>query len=494
MVQCYCGKRANYNTRGETKGRFCAEHKEPDMVDVMHKTCESCDKLPTFNTRGETKARFCAEHKEPDMVNVKDKTCESCEKQPTFNIRGQTKARFCAEHKEPDMVDVKNKTCESCERRPAYNIRGETKGRFCAEHKEPEMVDVTHKTCESCEKIPTFNTRGQTKGRFCAEHKEPDMVDVKNKTCESCDKLPTYNTRGETKRRFCAEHKEPEMVDVTHKTCELCKRRPTFNTRGETKGRFCAEHKKPDMVDVLNKTCESCDTIARYGWLGKGISRCASHRQKGMITSPNRKCNCKQLGTHEANSERFCDEHMPIGAENLGVETCTSCGLDDILTNGKCNTCDPTTQKIRQHAKENRVRDVLQANGLGDHVHDRMLEGKVCGSERPDFQFDCGTHFVYCEVDEHQHRSYACECEQGRMINLVHVRGIPVRWIRYNPDMYEPMEGQRAVKLEQREKKLVEYIKWAMKHSPQEEGNYSSVLYLFYNDYDTKNQEWNKLI
>ena len=381
-----------------------------------------------------------------------------------------------------------------CGKHANFNTRGQTKARFCAEHKEPDMVDVKHKTCESCDKLPTFNTRGQTKARFCAEHKEPDMVNVINKTCESCDKLPTFNTRGQIKARFCAEHKEQDMVNVKSKTCESCDKIPNFNIRGETKGRFCAEHKEPDMVNVKDKRCESCDTLANYGWLGKGISRCASHRQKGMITSPNRKCVCKQLGTHEANSERFCDEHMPIGAENLGVETCTSCGLDDILTNGKCNTCDPTTQKIRQHAKENRVRDVLQASGLGDHVHDRMLEGKACGSERPDFQFDCGTHFVYCEVDEHQHRSYACECEQGRMINLVHVRGMPVRWIRYNPDVYEPMEGQRAVKLEQREKKLVEYIKWAMKHSPQEEGNYSSVLYLFYNDYDTKNQEWNKLI
>jgi len=494
MVRCHCGKRASFNTRGLTKGRFCADHKEPDMVNVKDKTCESCDKIPVYNTRGQIKGRFCADHKEPDMVNVKHKTCESCDKIPAYNTRGQIKGRFCAEHKEPGMVDVISKTCESCDKRPTFNTRGQIKGRFCAEHKEPDMVDVKNKTCESCEKRPVYNTRGQIKGRFCAEHKEPGMVDVKNKTCESCEKQPTFNTRGQIKGRFCADHKEPDMVDVKNKTCESCEKQPAYNTSGLTKGRFCAEHKEPGMVDVKNKTCESCDTQPNYGWLGKGISRCASHRQKGMITSPNRKCNCKQLGTHEANGTRFCDEHMPIDAENLGVDTCTSCGLDDILTNGKCTICDPQVIQIRQHAKENRVRDVLEANGLGDHVHDRILEGQACGRERPDFQFDCGTHFVYCEVDEHQHRSYACECEQGRMINLVHVRGMPVRWIRYNPDVYEPMEGQRPVKLEQREKKLVEYIKWAMKHSPQEEGNVSSVLYLFYNDYDMKNQEWEKLI
>ena len=247
------------------------------------------------------------------------------------------------------------------------------------------------------------------------------------------------------------------------------------------------------MVNVVDKTCESCEVRQSYGWLGRGTSHCASHRQKGMITSPNRKCEsacCKQLGTHEAEGMRFCEDHMPVGAENLGIETCTSCGLDDILTNGKCETCDPQVIQIRRHVKENRVKDLFTVAGF-TFVHDRMLEGTICGRERPDFQIDCGTHFVYVEVDEHQHQSYACECEQGRMVNLVHVRGMPVRWIRYNPDVYEPMEGQRKVKIEQREKKLLEYTKWAMKNPPD---MISNVLYLFYNDYDTKNQEWQTLI
>ena len=80
------------------------------------------------------------------------------------------------------------------------------------------------------------------------------------------------------------------------------------------------------------------------------------------------------------------------------------------------------------------------------------------------------------------------------MINLVHVRGTPVRLIRYNPDSYEPLKGQRRIKLEQREKKLLEYVKWAIKNPPQEEDMFSNVLYLFYNDYDTKQQVWNTLI
>jgi hypothetical protein len=247
------------------------------------------------------------------------------------------------------------------------------------------------------------------------------------------------------------------------------------------------------MINVVDKRCELCEIRAAYGHLGKGASYCTSHKQTGMITAPNRRCEitrCKQLGTHEANGARYCDDHKPDGAENLGIETCSSCGLDDILTNGKCGTCDPQVIQVRRHAKESHVKDLLTAAGL-TFVHDRMLEGTQCGRERPDFQIDCGTHYVYIEVDEHQHQSYACECEQGRMVNLVHVRGMPVRWIRYNPDVYEPAEGRRKVKQEQREKKLVEYTKWAIKHAPVA---MSDVLYLFYDGYDTKSQEWHTLI
>jgi hypothetical protein len=47
------------------------------------------------------------------------------------------------------------------------------------------------------------------------------------------------------------------------------------------------------------------------------------------------------------------------------------------------------------------------------------------------------------------------------------------------------------VKQEHREKKLVEYTKWAIKHAPVA---MSDVLYLFYDGYDTQSQEWHTLI
>ena len=390
-----------------------------------------------------------------------------------------------------------------CGTRASFNFHGEKKGKFCDTHKEPQMINVVSKLCEidGCLTRPNYNNLGEKTPRFCKKHKELHMVDIKHKMCEvdGCLIIPVYNNPRETKGRFCAEHKEPNMINVVSKLCEIdgCLIQPCYNNPGETIGRFCKEHKEPQMIDVKSKTCEvdGCTTQTRYGFLDKQRSHCSTHKQKGMITSPTKPCqttSCKQLGTHESNGTRFCEEHAPPNAENLGIATCTSCGLDDILTNGKCNTCDPTIQKIRQHAKENRIKDILTAAGF-TFIHDKMLEGPLCGRERPDFQIDCGSHFVYIEVDEHQHQSYACECEQTRMINLVEVRGIPVRWIRYNPDCYEPIKGQRYITQEKREKKLIEYVTYAINHTPQEDGVLSNVVYLFYDEYDTTEQPWHTL-
>jgi hypothetical protein len=290
------------------------------------------------------------------------------------------------------------------------------------------------------------------------------------------------------------------MINITTRRClgNGCMKHPTFNHPGAKIGLYCKDHAEDGMVDTINAFCNhtGCNTRAKFGFVGKIMSRCSTHRLQGMIKSPTRKCctsRCINVGTHEFCGQRYCETHAPPNSENLGVATCTVCSLDGILTGGKCETCDPQVIQIRRHAKENRVKDVFTAAGL-TFVHDRALEYQSCGRERPDFQFDCGTHWLYVEVDEHQHETYACECEQARMVNLVEVRGMPVRWIRYNPDVYEPIKGQRVATLEQREKKLLEYVKWAMQHPPQDEKMISTVLYLYYDEHDTKKQEWQTLI
>jgi len=153
------------------------------MIDVVNKKCEKCTKGPYFGYEGE-RARFCAVHKEDDMVNVRDRRCEKCAKQPCFGYDGDC-ARFCVNHKEADMIDVVNKKCEKCLKIPAFGYEGE-RARFCAVHKEADMTNVRDKQCEKCYRRPTYGYDGEC-ARFCVAHKECDMIDVKHDIC------PGYN-------------------------------------------------------------------------------------------------------------------------------------------------------------------------------------------------------------------------------------------------------------------------------------------------------------
>ena len=112
-----CKIRPIYNIEGEKKAIYCGEHKEPEMVNVVSKTCivDGCKKIPYFNIEGEKKAIYCGDHKLDRMVNVISKMCivDGCKIQAKFNIEGEKKAIYCKEHKKPEMVDVINKTCKT---------------------------------------------------------------------------------------------------------------------------------------------------------------------------------------------------------------------------------------------------------------------------------------------------------------------------------------------------------------------------------------------
>ena len=100
MAKCRCcKKRASFNVLGETKGRFCADHRKTEMVDIKHKICETsgCNTIPNYNVRGETTGRFCATHKESQMVNVwylKRATPKNVKKYPYITLVGKPRVVF----------------------------------------------------------------------------------------------------------------------------------------------------------------------------------------------------------------------------------------------------------------------------------------------------------------------------------------------------------------------------------------------------------------
>ncbi len=442
------------------------------MVDTKHKRCchPVCDTRPTYDKEG-GKGRFCKVHAEPGMLDVGSKRCShpGCYGYPVYNKEGG-KACFCKAHAESGMVNVKSKRCchPGCDTQPSYDREG-GKGRFCKAHAEPEMVNVVSKRCchPGCDTQP-FYGKERGKGRFCKAHAELGMVDVKSKRCchPGCDTIPGYDKEG-------------------------------------GKGRFCKAHAEHGMLDVKSKRCchPGCYTQAWYGLPGHKPSVCAQHRQPGMLRKPNAKCkhpNCKESAMYGKYLEpRRCESHKLADDQNLVEQECVSCHLPMVLNaEHLCEFCKPEAFERAALAKQRRVMAYLDANNLTGTSTDRIVDGGVCGKERPDRMYELPDRVIIVEVDENQHRDRTCECEQTRMVNVSQsFGGLPTFWIRFNPDEYKPARAVSQQKtVEDRLKTLVKTLQHTLANTEKPHA-FVQVLHLYFNGWkESQANMWEVLV
>ena len=253
------------------------------------------------------------------------------------------------------------------------------------------MVNRIRKTCifEGCETRPVFGVSGSKKASHCAAHKLDTMVDVISKTCilDGCKKQPTFGVPGSKKASHCAAHKLDTMVDVKHKTCifEGCEKQPNFGVPGSKKASHCAAHKLDTLVDVISKTCifEGCETQP-----GK--------RYKGY---------------------------------------CVRCFV----------YLFPELRVSRDYkTKERTVVDFLMtAFPSVTWIYNKRVSNG-CSKYQPDLLCDLGDQVLMVEIDENQHATYNCSCENKRLMELSRdIAHRPLVVIRFNPDRYVDAHGQK---------------------------------------------------
>jgi hypothetical protein len=393
-----CKKNAYFNTEGTKIGRFCSAHKENGMINVKDKRCltEGCSQRPSFNILG-GKPLYCGSHRLENMVNVMTKFCEheGCLITPVYNTPDKKSGRFCATHKEPNMINVVNNLCnnEECNNAPSYGMVGE-RPTYCALHKLEGMVDVKHKRCvyDGCDKTPSYANPDQKIPTHCLTHKTEIMVNVKHKKCQSegCGLIPSYNLPNEKTAKFCKNHKLDGMIDVTHQKCleNDCNNRAVYNLANETIPRFCILHKTDQMIGLTGKKCVS-------EWC---VNRCS--------------------------------------ANTIYESYCLHCFIH--LFPEK-----PTTRNYK--TKEQSVVEHVKAN-FPDFtwVCDRRI-ADGCSRRRSDLLLDLGFQVIIVEVDENQHVSYDCSCENRRLMELSQDVGHrPIVFIRFNPDDYNKTDGTRV--------------------------------------------------
>ena len=109
---------------------------------------------------------------------------------------------------------------------------------------------------------------------------------------------------------------------------------------------------------------------------------------------------------------------------------------------GHCYRCFintyPDNQVVRNHkTKERDVADFIRATyaDLTIAFDQRVADG--CSLRRPDILMDMGEYVIIVEIDENQHTSYDCSCENKRLMQLfTDIGSRPLVMIRFNPDQY----------------------------------------------------------
>ena len=213
---------------------------------------------------------------------------------------------------------------------------------------------------------------------------------------------------------------------------------------------------------------------------------CAIHRTEDMIKNPNKRCiidDCKEIALYGETFQIHCEEHMINGEFNFVENNCSNCGLLNVLNNKNlCSPCGDFKFKRLYLVKQKEVKTFLDLNEMKYELYDKAID-RNCGLERPDFLFDAVTHKVILEVDENQHSNY--DCERVRMINISQTLGMPVIFLRYNPDKFKGIEISNHT----RQAKLLEWINYCFTLRPSNENEFLREIKLFYNGYKEGNVE-----
>jgi hypothetical protein len=193
-----------------------------------------------------------------------------------------------------------------------------------------------------------------------------------------------------------------------------------------------------DHALAMNKICEIMKFDPKVG---------VYTPEKGKQMSERRRQKAAALGIsqHAVNmGKKYYEYIKSLQCTNY---LCESRGYDQY--NGFCIRCFvhmfPGNEVVKRYkTKEATVVEYIKnAFPAQAMVLDKAIEGG-CSRYRPDIFMDCLTHSIIVEIDENQHDTYDCTCENKRMMTLFNDLGSrPLVMIRFNPDDYTNTQGNK---------------------------------------------------
>jgi hypothetical protein len=182
---------------------------------------------------------------------------------------------------------------------------------------------------------------------------------------------------------------------------------------------------------------------------------------------------------------RWCAQHAPVEAVDIRNKKCAFDGCDVNVQQGHTHCANHDTERKRKtRVREHKVANFLRDNGFHWTSWNKQLSETACGRYRPDFAFELPTHVVVLEVDEHQHAAPGYACDTARMVD-VHgsYGGLPVTFVRFNPDAFKLAGETTRVPLQTRLKTLGDELRAALASPP---SHSLEIVRLFYDSPDTR--------
>ena len=306
---------------------------------------------------------------------------------------------------------------------------------------------------------------------------EHGRLKTRCKGCGGSDICP--HDKRKYRCKLCNEKCEVKSVCAHGQRKEHCKEcsPSNFCKHGRIKGRckicgggslFCSHGKrKYDCVDCGgNSTCKEHGCIQRY------CKICAGHMK---CTEP-----CSNAGKLTIECRFGCNK----------IYICHDCKMSTVKRIGdKCKACNKGKTK-RENYFEKYLREQADAGTIPLYTSwnciDKERDVDQCSNAyRPDFTFVLAEKglVVVVEFDEHQHHSYETSCELNRMLVINHSymtsRAACIRWIRYNPDLFNVNERRMNVRAKERKAYFIKQLQLAL--SNVDYSHKIEIEYLFYN-------------